>query len=683
MSILDLNADAALAARPRFVEQPKPQPKTSIWQDAAALATAIPRGVGEGVAQVGATMAEIMAGYGDTMARMESGQSLQDRAPNMQSDFADSLRDRGREFRPDAQSATAAEQVLFGFARGATKIVGGAVAGGAPGVVLAGVEEGYTQRGELIAEGVDPTTARKAGAVQGAGLALAALPVAGQTLRATAALYLAGGPGGFMAQQALTREILQRGGYDERAAATDPFDPVGLAVSALVPAPFAVMGLRSARLRADLTREIGAQAYMAPRAPDMTPTAQAVRAAFPREVEDAARVLADVQQRAAANPRPPSDLPAAAAHETALARAEAALAAGERVEVGDAVPVSLSRAEYEANLTRFMEGSKVVDEQGAPLVVYHGTGADIAAFDPARSRDAGVWMTPVPGAAEMYSGARDGANLIPAYVALRNPYEATVGDSRADALMRAADGGHDGVIIRDTDGSISTLAAFSPNQIKSAVGNTGRFDPTSPSLTDSPFDDWAQQITTAIRELQTSRQMDAPQDVAPAAAQTDATIQAARTAAQDLADSGKPLEQFIGEGNLAPEVRNLLVGMTENPGRADAMLGDFARTRQARPSAPAMDVAADVVEAARRGEAVTPEAPIKAGDATSVEAQTLPPRIAEVQAQFPDLMVQMDGMDKPVPAAELLRVVRDQAARDQQDGELLAAAAQCAIVNGF
>jgi len=586
VSILELNADTALAARPRLVIQPSTQPKTSIWKDAAALATAIPRGVGEGVAQVGATVAEIMAGYGDTMARMESGQSLQDRAPNMQSDFADSLRGRGREFRPDAQSATAAEQVLYGFARGATKIVGGAVAGGAPGVVLAGVEEGYTQSGELIAEGVDPTTARKAGAVQGAGLALAALPVAGQTLRATAALYLAGGPGGFMAQQALTREILQRGGYDERAAATDPFDPVGLAVSALVPAPFAVMGLRSARLRADLTREIGAQAYTAPLAPEMTPTAQAVRAAFPREVEDAARVLADVQQRAAANPRPPSDLPAAAAHETALARAEEQMARGEPVQVADVAPSDdaasfwaslparalaepgavapqvLTAAEREANLAAFMQGSKVVDEQGAPLRVFHGTAADVQAFAPERSADGVFHFATDPELANRFAASRAmdggrGANVLPVYVALRNPKEVARINSLEIADARAE--GYDGLISRET----GHLVAFSPEQVKSAIGNSGRFDPNSPSLTDPPTE-FATNLRAAAAEASTT--------------QTDLTL---------------------------------------------------------------------------------------------------------AEQQFPDLMVQMDGMDKPVPAAELLRAVREQAARDQQDGDLLMAAAQCAIVNGF
>ena len=82
---------------------------------------------------------------------------------------------------------------------------------------------------------------------RGAGLALAALPAAGQTLAGTAGLYLAGGPGGYVAQQALTRQILDGAGYDKLADRYDPLDPVGLALSGLVPLPFAAVGYRNAR----------------------------------------------------------------------------------------------------------------------------------------------------------------------------------------------------------------------------------------------------------------------------------------------------------------------------------------------------------------------------------------------------------------------------------------------------
>jgi hypothetical protein len=76
--------------------------------------------------------------------------------------------------------------------------------------------------------------------------------MAGSTVKSTAGLYLAGGPGGYMAQQAATSKILEGAGYDEIAKQFDPLDPVGLTMSALIPLPFAVMGLRAARSSPEL-----------------------------------------------------------------------------------------------------------------------------------------------------------------------------------------------------------------------------------------------------------------------------------------------------------------------------------------------------------------------------------------------------------------------------------------------
>ena len=134
------------------------------------------------------------------------------------------------------------------------------------------------------------------------------------------------------------------------------------------------------------------------------------------------------------------------------------------------------------NFLRWFGDSKVVDRNGEPLVVYHGTKADISAFDMSRSKDAGVWFTPVAGAANMYAGQEAGANIIPAYVSLRNPYETKIGESRLDALMNAMDKGHDGIIVRDAKGNISTLAVFEPTQIKSAIGNNGDYSLTNPDI---------------------------------------------------------------------------------------------------------------------------------------------------------------------------------------------------------
>ena len=370
MSILDLHGPDLAAASPRFIQpaRPAPEPKFSAW---SAL-TAVPRGAAEAVLQVSASATELAQA-----PVRRSGMDSADGA--MSNPFSEVFRQAGRDLRPDPETGHAAEQLIYQFARGATKIVGGAVAAGPAGVVAAGLEEANSQADELKRQGVDLQTRATAGAVQGAGLALAALPVVGQTLKQTAALYLAGGPGGFMAQQALTREILQRGGYERIGAQFDPFDPVGLAVSALVPAVFAGVGIRAQRTAAAAKAAEDFRAGPVPS--DVTPTAAAARQTFAPEVVDAARVAYAVERRAASNP---GDLVRGAdAHEAALARAEEAISRGESVQVVDMVPPVVADTRT-TNFRAWFGDSKVVDAEGQPLVVYHGTAADVAEFSASR-----------------------------------------------------------------------------------------------------------------------------------------------------------------------------------------------------------------------------------------------------------------------------------------------------------
>ena len=85
--------------------------------------------------------------------------------------------------------------------------------------------------------------AAKAGLLAGGAAALGVmLPVAGSTLARTGMLYLAGGPGAFMAQQAATREILERANYADLAKQYDPLDPTGFTLSWLFPLPFTGYG---------------------------------------------------------------------------------------------------------------------------------------------------------------------------------------------------------------------------------------------------------------------------------------------------------------------------------------------------------------------------------------------------------------------------------------------------------
>jgi GNAT superfamily N-acetyltransferase len=179
--------------------------------------------------------------------------------------------------------------------------------------------------------------------------------------------------------------------------------------------------------------------------------------------------------------------------------------------------------------------SKVVDENGNPLRVFHGTSADFSAFDtdqppsranPAWSGDIGSWFAGeskykgnydegnAEFVAENFAGFMDdyvtpypGASIIPVYLSIKNPiefedfehFQDERDETRAElrkTLGRKATGrdyrdyliskGYDGMVIRNsmTDGNVDRddWVAFRPTQIKSAVGNLGTFDPTNPNI---------------------------------------------------------------------------------------------------------------------------------------------------------------------------------------------------------
>ena len=142
-----------------------------------------------------------------------------------------------------------------------------------------------------------------------------------------------------------------------------------------------------------------------------------------------------------------------------------------------------------------------VGRDGAPARFFHGTRDDITAFDrgAATRKDngwlgAGFYFTSNADDAAYYSGAKTGAvgrNVMPVYVAVRNPYVATPTEkaeqkswSRERLQQRTQElqaQGYDGVVLAAEDGTVE-LVAFQDTQIKSAIGNNGDFDPANPDI---------------------------------------------------------------------------------------------------------------------------------------------------------------------------------------------------------
>jgi hypothetical protein len=138
--------------------------------------------------------------------------------------------------------------------------------------------------------------------------------------------------------------------------------------------------------------------------------------------------------------------------------------------------------------------SKVVDESGEPQVMYHGTHADFNTFDretlDPTLRGIGFHFTSDTQRANMFAAGGQGGNIIPVYLNIRNPYvvedlrafnaqsNRKYGKYGAEKLIKDFEAkGYDGLKFDNTH-----YIAFRPEQIKSATGNKGNFDPENPDI---------------------------------------------------------------------------------------------------------------------------------------------------------------------------------------------------------
>jgi hypothetical protein len=170
------------------------------------------------------------------------------------------------------------------------------------------------------------------------------------------------------------------------------------------------------------------------------------------------------------------------------------------------------------NFRKWFGDSKVVDAEGEPLVVYHGTFRDFSVFDKTKMGasvnrdDFGFFFTnnPIEASAyadpAMWDNTGPSPNLMPVYLAISNPKRVDITDEERGGVSPASwyddygaaearaalDQGYDGLIIGDfsadpilnpLNGVNETLyVAFRPEQIKSAIGNVGTFDANNPNI---------------------------------------------------------------------------------------------------------------------------------------------------------------------------------------------------------
>jgi hypothetical protein len=126
--------------------------------------------------------------------------------------------------------------------------------------------------------------------------------------------------------------------------------------------------------------------------------------------------------------------------------------------------------------------SKVVDENGEPLVVYHGTPNKFTIFERNRNpEDEGVYGKGLYFSNWKTYASDYGNNLMPVFLNIRNPKEMMDDDfsNYGKEIL-----GNDGVIanLDRWDVGAREYAVPNPNQIKSATDNIGTFDPNNPDI---------------------------------------------------------------------------------------------------------------------------------------------------------------------------------------------------------
>jgi hypothetical protein len=190
--------------------------------------------------------------------------------------------------------------------------------------------------------------------------------------------------------------------------------------------------------------------------------------------------------------------------------------------------------------------SKVVDAEGKPLVMYHGTRSpqDFNTFrtDSGHNYGPGAYFTPEARRASGYAGEQEGARVYSTYVSVEKPYtvqsDATIQDlgyklrqdPANDALIQKLlqkynstdknilgnaevgnawlrEQGYDGIIKQRNryteDGyvpEVVEVVAFNPEQVKSATANKGTFDPLNKDI---------RYQRSVLEKIQTPSEMDA------------------------------------------------------------------------------------------------------------------------------------------------------------------------------
>lgn len=734
MGIETLYADGIEAAYRRGLTSPAPAVDNEFRFGSALVdfASGIPRGAMEVLSSVRGLSAESERQFRESPRGRIVAQEYERRtgvkpADQYRMPGGTSLRQAAEyNLGPDPQTSHAANQVLHGLTRFGTKAVGAvAAAGPVGGAALLGAEETNTIYRDLIGRGIDSETALKVAAVQGAisaagvmlPISAAGLPTAAGKVAGTAALVGVGGPGGYVAQEALARDILQRAGYADEAAKHDPTDPLGLGVSTILPLAFGgvavARSMRSTKPMPPVRTEAGVR-----QAVQLTPEEQAASDAYEASAENLAELRKEIARTK--DPAARQVLEAELAKQTqaaaTLGQNATAEAAARSPAVVDAARVKVLQETVSRSLPetpdaypRLMEAIDAVAAGDRPVVeavTQVRQWQSLADFI-----DAGKWKAgEAPRPYSAYEGPDGFLGWVRSQggIALTEKYDIT-GETN---VVRSNPGGifRGGGLGRD---ELARRAADAGYMLPNEAGDSSRFvdllqsalmrgervltleqqtEAAMHSTANRGMDDRITDLEGRLRMLgedpaaargnpeameaylQANEARLLAATAEDAAARTgddspemDALRGRARQIAADMFEGDRTLAQYEAEVQpLSPVMRRLVQEAQQDaPTPTQAPYPEAAA-----PAGGTRDGAATAVADAGR-----PAADVQAAGVAA--AKTERQIVEALAAERPDMMVTLPGSNEAVPLADALEQIRAQQALDENDADLVRAAVLC------
>lgn len=158
-------------------------------------------------------------------------------------------------------------------------------------------------------------------------------------------------------------------------------------------------------------------------------------------------------------------------------------------------------SKFNAAFWKWFGDSKVVDFNGNPLVVYHGTDKVF------RKYNTPAFFTTNKKHAAGYPGDSSTAMVASAYVKISRPFTAKYVEHiwedpyRPRWISRKIADGYDGIFYNGNAGEGDYWVAFHPTQIKSATGNDGTWDADDPDIRSNPSRSEILEIVSLVPKL--------------------------------------------------------------------------------------------------------------------------------------------------------------------------------------